>query len=100
MSWQARLPVRDSQRWGFARKRPSPGTVLMPTNETSFLKTWWRRRWCSSHDSVYNCDRPRMKPQDLKRDGKVLKVIQDEFLVFQCDEHINAEFRFARIPPL
>lgn len=35
-----------------------------------------------------------MKPQDLKRDGTVLKVIQDvEFLVFRCDEHITAEFR-------
>jgi hypothetical protein len=46
------------------------------------------------HDCIHNCDRPRMRPQDLKRGGTVLKVIQDiEFLVNRCDEHINREFR-------
>jgi hypothetical protein len=43
---------------------------------------------------IHNCDRPRMRPQELARSGTVLKVNQDvEFLVHRCDEHINAEFR-------
>ncbi len=46
------------------------------------------------HDCIHNCDRPKMRPQDLARGGTVLKVIQDvEFFVNRCDEHINAEFR-------
>jgi len=46
------------------------------------------------HDCIHNCDRPRVSPQPLSTGGTVLKVIQDvEFLVFRCDEHINAEFR-------
>jgi hypothetical protein len=46
------------------------------------------------HDCIHNCDRPKIRPQDLARSGTVLKVIQDvEFLVHRCDEHINAEFR-------
>jgi hypothetical protein len=45
------------------------------------------------HDCIHNCDRPRMSPQPLKG-GTVLRVIQDvEFLVFRCNEHIDAEFR-------
>jgi hypothetical protein len=45
------------------------------------------------HDCIHNCDRPRMSPQPL--DGvAVLRAIQDvEFLVFRCNEHIDAEFR-------
>lgn len=46
------------------------------------------------HDCIHNCDRPRVSPQALPLSGTVLKVIQDaEFLVYRCDEHINAEFR-------
>ncbi len=46
------------------------------------------------HDCIHNCDRPRISPQPLDKGGTVLKVIQDvEFLVYRCDEHINAEFR-------
>jgi hypothetical protein len=45
------------------------------------------------HDCIHNCDRPKSRPKDLLG-GTVLKVIQDvEFLVYRCDEHINAEFR-------
>ena len=50
------------------------------------------------HDCIHNCDRPKLRPQDLARSGTVLKVIQDvEFLVNRCDEHINAEFRQSLI---
>jgi hypothetical protein len=46
------------------------------------------------HDCIHNCDRPRMLPQPMDRGRTVLTVIQDvEFLVFRCDEHIDAEFR-------
>jgi hypothetical protein len=45
------------------------------------------------HDCIHNCDRPRMSPQPLQGEP-VRKVIQDvEFLVFRCNEHIDAEFR-------
>ena len=45
------------------------------------------------HDCIHNCDRPKVSPQPLNRSGTVLKVIQDvEFLVYRCDEHIQAEF--------
>jgi hypothetical protein len=45
------------------------------------------------HDCIHNCDRPRMSPQPLDG-GTVLRVIQDvKFLVFRCDQHIDAEFR-------
>ncbi len=48
------------------------------------------------HDCIHNCDRPKMRPQDLARSQTVLKVIQDvEFLVNRCDEHIHTEFRQA-----
>jgi hypothetical protein len=54
------------------------------------FRTIFQRR----HDCIHNCDRPRVSPQPLDKDGTVLKVIQDiEFLVNRCDEHINAEFR-------
>jgi hypothetical protein len=43
---------------------------------------------------IHNCDRPRMSPQPLDKDGTVLKVIQDvDYLVHRCDEHIDTEFR-------
>ncbi len=46
------------------------------------------------HDCIHNCDRPRMSPQPMDRGRTVLKAIQDvRYLVFRCDEHINAEFR-------
>lgn len=54
------------------------------------FRTIFQRR----HDCIHNCDRPRMSPQPLDKGGTVLKVIQDiNFLVYRCDEHINAEFR-------
>jgi hypothetical protein len=46
------------------------------------------------HDCIHNCDRPRISPQPLDKGGTVLKVIEDvEYLVLQCDAHINREFR-------
>lgn len=57
--------------------------------EDRFSEIFQRR-----HDCIHNCDRPKMRPQDLARGGTVLKVIQDvEFFVNRCDEHINTEFR-------
>jgi hypothetical protein len=61
----------------------------MDTLDERFAGIFQRR-----HDCIHNCDRPKMRPQALARSGTVLNVIQDvEFLVFRCDEHINAEFR-------
>jgi hypothetical protein len=46
------------------------------------------------HDCIHNCDRPRMSPQPMDKGVTVRRVIQDvEFLVFRCNEHIDAEFR-------
>jgi hypothetical protein len=45
------------------------------------------------YDCIHNCDRPRMAPQPLSKGSTVLKVILDiEYLVNRCDEHITSEF--------
>lgn len=46
------------------------------------------------HDCVHECDRPRAAPQPLKSSKTVEKVLVDvEFLVHRCDEHVDACFR-------
>lgn len=58
------------------------------------MKERYRSIFQRRHDCVHNCDRPRVSPQRLSREGTVLKVIQDvEFLVERCDEHVRLEFR-------
>jgi hypothetical protein len=57
--------------------------------EERFREIFQRR-----HDCIYNCDRPRVKPQPLTAADVVRRVLDDiEFLVRRCDEHINLEFR-------
>jgi len=57
--------------------------------ESRFREIFQRR-----HDCIHNCDRPRVKPQPLSTLRVVLDVILDiEFLVGRCDEHITTEFR-------
>lgn len=57
--------------------------------ETRFQKIFQRR-----HDCIHSCDRPRVSPQLIGTHGSVLKVVDDvDFLVSNCDEHLNKEFR-------
>ena len=45
------------------------------------------------HDCIHNCDRPKNKPQPIKRPGTVSAVINDiVFLVENFDKHIDKEF--------
>lgn len=58
------------------------------------FKTIFQRR----HDCIHNCDRPKISPQPLSASGTVIKVIQDiEFLIEQCDSHVNQEFRHSLV---
>lgn len=46
------------------------------------------------HDCIHNCDRPKVALQPVGTPDAVLKVVKDvEFLVNQCDRHIDAEFK-------
>jgi hypothetical protein len=79
---------------------PGPYRVLTPADKDRArkqameqLKDRFGAIFQRRHDCIHNCDRPRMAPQPL--DGvTVLRAIQDvEFLIYRCDEHIDAEFR-------
>lgn len=55
--------------------------------EDRFQEVFQRR-----HDCIHNCDRPKMRPQPLRRAQTVKNVIDDlEFLVLRCDEHLQTE---------
>ncbi len=57
--------------------------------ERRFHKVFQRR-----HDCIHSCDRPRVSPQPIGSHGSALKVIEDvEFLVTNCDAHLEIEFR-------
>ncbi len=44
------------------------------------------------HDCIHNCDRPKVKPQNISI-GTVRRVIDHvDFVVTRCDEHIEREF--------
>jgi hypothetical protein len=46
------------------------------------------------HDCIHNCDRPKTKLQKIGKPDTVQKVIDDvHFLVAQCDQYIDAEFK-------
>ena len=63
-------------------------TIVKPQFVERFEKIFQRR-----HDCIHNCDRPRLKPQELARASTVEKVVRDaQFLVERCDEHIVIEF--------
>ena len=56
--------------------------------EERFREIFQRR-----HDCIHNCDRPRTKPQPLTAADAGDALVDVDFLVRRCDEHINAEFR-------
>ena len=73
---------------------PLPQRGLTIESAQEQMEDRYRHLFQRRHDCIHNCDRPRVSPQPLNLGGTVLKVIEDaEFLVFRCDEHIEAEFR-------
>lgn len=53
------------------------------------------------HDCIHNCDRPRVKPQRQPAPAGVRLVIRDvAFLVQQCDQHFDREFRLYLKKPM
>jgi len=60
----------------------------------SRLEERFREIFQRRHDCIHNCDRPRVRLQPLLLAELVQRVIVDvEFLVRRCDEHINQEIR-------
>jgi hypothetical protein len=63
------------------------------TNAQKSLEGRFRGIFQRRHDCIHNCDRPRVKPQQLPADD-VVQVVEDvTFFVRRCDEHITLEFR-------